>query len=48
LAPDRSRKSEYTKFTLDGRLDVDDVNQEWMEPFMDAHGLTDDDLGVGE
>ena len=48
LAPDRSRESEYTKFTLEGRLDVDDVNQEWMEPFMDAHGLTKDDLSVGE
>ncbi len=48
LEPDRSRKPEYTKFTLDGRLDVDDVNREWMEPFMDAHGLTKDDLSVGE
>ncbi|MBW8060749.1 MAG: MBL fold metallo-hydrolase [Solirubrobacterales bacterium] len=48
LDPDRSRKSEYTKFTLDGRLDVDDVNREWMEPFMDDHDLTSDDLGVGE
>jgi len=48
LAPDRSRESEYTKFTLDGRLDVDDVNREWMEAFMKEHGLTKDDLSVGE
>ncbi len=47
LAPDRSRESEYTEFTLDGRLDVDDVNEEWMKAFMDAHGLTPDDLNVG-
>ena len=48
LAPDRTRESEYTEFTLDGRLDVDEVNREWMEQFMDAHGLSEDDLSVGE
>ena len=48
LQPDRSRKSEYTQSTLDGRLDVDDVNQEWKRRFMDANGLTDEDLDVGE
>lgn len=44
LAPDRSRKSEYTKFTLDGALDVSDVNAQWMKIFMQEHGLTENDL----
>lgn len=48
LAPDRSRKSEYTRFTLDGRLDVDDANREWMKAFMGEHGLDEDVLSVGE
>lgn len=48
LAPDPSRKSEYTKFVLDGRLDVDDANRAWMQAFMKEHGLTSDDLHVGE
>jgi hypothetical protein len=48
LAPDRSRKSEYTRFILDGRLDIDDANREWMKTFMEAHGLDEDVLSVGE
>ncbi len=44
LAPDRSRKSEYTKFTLDGALDVSDVNAHWMKVFMEEHGLTEEDI----
>jgi ribonuclease Z len=48
LAPDRSRASEYTTFVLDGRLDVDDANRGWMQAFMAKHGLTPDDLKVGE
>ena len=48
LPPDRSRKSEYTRFILDGRLDVDDANRAWMTAFMDAHGLSEDVLRVGE
>ena len=48
LAPDRSRTSDYTRFTLDGRLDVDDANREWMKAFMGEHGLDEDVLSVGE
>jgi len=44
LAPDRSRKSEYTKFTFDGALDVSDVNARWMKIFMEANGLTEEDI----
>ncbi len=44
LAPDRSRKSEYTKFILDGAMDVSDVNARWMKIFMEAQGLTEEDI----
>jgi ribonuclease Z len=47
LAPDRSRKSEYTDFTNQGRLDVDDVNKSWLEEFMKENGLTAEDLKAG-
>jgi ribonuclease Z len=47
LKPDLTRKSEYTQFILDGRLDVDDANRHWKEAFMKAHGLTAEDLEVG-
>ena len=47
LAPDRSRKSEYTDFIKQGRLDVDDVNKEWLEEFMKEDGLTTEDLKAG-
>jgi hypothetical protein len=30
LAPDPSRASEYMKFILDGRLDVDEANAHWV------------------
>jgi ribonuclease Z len=47
-SPDRSRKSEYTKFTLDGRFDTSDVDGPWLKPFMKKHGLTEADMGVGQ
>ena len=47
-SPDRSRKSEYTQFTLDGKFDCSDVNGPWLEEFMKEHGLTEDDLKVGQ
>ena len=47
LAPDRSRASEYTQFILDGRLDVDKSNAQWIKEFMDRTGLTVEDLEVG-
>ena len=47
LAPDRSRKSEYTDFINQGRLDVDDVNKAWLEKFMKENGLTSEDLKAG-
>ena len=47
-APDRSRKSEYTKFILDGAFDTDDVNAEWLKAFMQKHGLTEEDLKAGQ
>jgi ribonuclease Z len=46
--PDRSRKSEYTKFTLDGRYDTSDVDGVWLKRFMQEYGLTEEDLKVGE
>ena len=46
-APDRSRKSEYTSFTLDGKYDTSDVDSTWLIPFMKEHGLTEDDLKAG-
>jgi hypothetical protein len=48
LAPDTSRASEYTQFTLDGRLDVDEANAQWVKEFMEKNGLTAEDLEVGE
>ena len=41
------RKSEYTKFTLDGLLDVKAVNADWLKKFMKKYSLTEDDLKVG-
>ncbi len=46
--PDRSRKSEYTDFIQQGRLDVGDVNKAWLDDFMKQNGLTADDLEVGK
>ena len=46
--PDRSRKSEYTKFTLEGRFDTSDVDGVWLKRFMEEYGLTEKDLKVGE
>ncbi len=48
LAPDRSRKSEYTKFILDGRFDTSDVDALWLKEFMKENHLTEADLKVGE
>jgi hypothetical protein len=47
-APDRNRKSEYTQFILDGKFDTSDVDEPWLKAFMKKHGLTEDDLKVGE
>ncbi len=47
-APDRSRKSAYTPFTLEGRYDTSDVDSSWLEPFTKKHDLTEDDLKAGE
>ncbi len=47
-SPDRSRKSEYTKFTLDGKFDCSDVDGPWLKKFMKENGLTEDDLKVGQ
>ncbi|MHC4713041.1 MAG: guanitoxin biosynthesis MBL fold metallo-hydrolase GntH [Planctomycetota bacterium] len=46
--PDRTRKSEYTKFILDGRYDTSDVDEKWLKAFMKEYGLTEEDLKVGE
>ena len=46
--PDRTRKSEYTEFTLKGRLDCSDVDGAWLKKFMKEHSLTENDLKVGE
>ena len=48
LPPDRSRKSEYTKFTLEGRFDTSDVDGVWLKSFMEEYGLTEEDLKGGE
>jgi ribonuclease Z len=48
LEPDRTRKSEYSRFILDGRLDVDEANRAWVTAFMEAQGLDEDVLTVGE
>ena len=47
-APDRSRKSEYTKYILDGKFDTSDVDAKWLKPFMKEQGLTEDDLKAGQ
>ncbi|MHC4946193.1 MAG: guanitoxin biosynthesis MBL fold metallo-hydrolase GntH [Planctomycetota bacterium] len=44
LAPDRTRKSEYTPFILQGNLDMTDVNKSWADKFMKEHGLSPDIL----
>ena len=46
-APDRTRKSEYTQFILDGKFDTSDVDGPWLKKFMKEHGLTEDDLKAG-
>ncbi|MEK6239192.1 MAG: hypothetical protein N2C14_31120, partial [Planctomycetales bacterium] len=48
LAPDPTRKSEYTEFILKGRFDTSDVDRRWLEEFMKKHNLTEDDLKIGE
>jgi ribonuclease Z len=48
LPPDRSIKSEYTKFILDGKFDTSDVDATWLKPFMKKYGLTEDDLKAGQ
>ena len=48
LPPDRSRKSEYTEFTLQGRFDTSDVDGSWLKEFMQEHGLTEKDLKAGQ
>ncbi len=48
IAPDRSRKSEYTQFTLGGMFDCSDVDARWLKEFMAKHGLTKEDLKVGQ
>ena len=47
LPPDRTRKSEYTPFTLQGRFDTSDVDGAWLKKFMEEYGLTADDLKLG-
>jgi ribonuclease Z len=47
LAPDRSRKSEYTPFILEGRFDTSDVDARWLKAWMEENGLTQDDLEAG-
>jgi hypothetical protein len=44
LAPDRTRKSEYTEFILKGSLDMTEVNKNWADEFMKEHGLSPDIL----
>ena len=48
LPPDRTRKSEYTKFTLDGEFDCSDVNAAWLTEFMTKQGLSKEDMKVGQ
>jgi len=47
-ATDRSRKSEYTQYVLDGRYDTSDVDGPWLKGWMEENDLTEDDLEVGE
>jgi ribonuclease Z len=44
LAPDRTRKPEYTPFILEGAYDMTDVNKGWADAFMKEHGLSPDIL----
>ena len=44
LAPDRTRKSEYTQFILDGSFDMTDVNKGWADEFIKDNGLSPDIL----
>jgi ribonuclease Z len=48
LAPDRTRKSEYTDFILKGKFDTSDVDKLWLQEFMKKHNLTEEDLKVGQ
>lgn len=48
LPPDRTRKSEYSQFILDGKFDTSDVDSVWLKKFMKEHDLTEDDLKVGQ
>ena len=48
LAPDRTRKSEYTEFILKGRFDTSDADERWLKKFMKENNLTEQDLKVGE
>jgi hypothetical protein len=48
LPPDRTRKSEYTQFILDGKFDTSDVDGPWLKKFMKKYGLTEDDLKAGQ
>ncbi len=47
-APDRSRKSEYTEFILNGRFDTGDVDGSWLKEFMKKYDLTENDLKTGK
>jgi ribonuclease Z len=44
LAPDRTRKPEYTPFILDGAFDMTDVNKGWSQEFIKTNGLPADIL----
>jgi len=44
LAPDRTRKPEYTPFILEGAYDMTDVNKSWADDFMKEHDLPADIL----
>jgi len=46
--PDRTRKSEYTQFILDGKFDTSDVDKRWLMKFMMENNLTEDDLKAGQ
>ena len=44
LAPDPTRKPEYTPFILAGAFDMTDVNQSWSQDFIKENGLPADIL----
>ncbi len=44
LAPDRTRKSEYTQFILEGGYDMGEVNKGRADAFMKEHWLPSDIL----